>query len=205
LAAGRYDGNLTAWATALQGLGYPILLRFAHEMNGGWYPWGVGVGTNTPGQYVAAWRHAHGVFQAAGATNVLWVWCIAAGGQQGPIPSLYPGDPYVDWLSIDGYSRDGKQTFVQAMQPAYGTLTGLSDKPVLVAETGCAESTTDASFKPNWITDAFLTQIPSNMTRIRAVCYFDGPGGGNFTYPWDSSPASQAAMASVFSSGMYTI
>ena len=44
-------------------------------MNGNWYPWGVGVNGNKPGEYVEAWRHVHDIFVQEGATSdVKWVW-----------------------------------------------------------------------------------------------------------------------------------
>ena len=44
----------------------PLYLRFAHEMNGGWFPWGVGTNGNGPADYVAAWRHIHDIFEQKG-------------------------------------------------------------------------------------------------------------------------------------------
>ena len=42
------------------------MLRFAHEMNGGWYRWAKGVNGNTSDQDVQAWRHLHDLFAAEG-------------------------------------------------------------------------------------------------------------------------------------------
>ena len=50
------------------------MIRFAHEMNGTWYPWAEGVNGNGPGDYVAAWRHVVGVFRRAKVSNVTWTW-----------------------------------------------------------------------------------------------------------------------------------
>ena len=92
----------------------PLLLRFAHEMNADWYPWD-GVRASAPGthdgpaRYVAAWRHVHAVFAAAGATNVRWVWSpnhrsIPAAAWN-DAARYYPGDDVVDWIGVDGYDR----------------------------------------------------------------------------------------------------
>src|SRR5271154_1191840 len=35
---GIYDSYITTWAIAAKNWGYPFFLRFAHEMNGNWYP-----------------------------------------------------------------------------------------------------------------------------------------------------------------------
>jgi hypothetical protein len=79
IASGREDAVLRARAAAVRDFGHPLFLRFAHEMNADWYPWS-GVRTRAAGVadpaalYVAAWRHVHDVFAAAGATDVVWVW-----------------------------------------------------------------------------------------------------------------------------------
>jgi hypothetical protein len=74
IAAGQFDGYLRTQAAALAAVDAPVAVRFAHEMNADWYPWGQGVNGNTPADYVAAYRHVHDVVTAAGATKVVWVW-----------------------------------------------------------------------------------------------------------------------------------
>ena len=69
-----FDSYLRSWADGIRSLGYPVAIRFAHEMNGDWYPWCEKVNGNQPGDYVKAWRHVHDVFRPRGATNVIWVW-----------------------------------------------------------------------------------------------------------------------------------
>ena len=61
IAAGEFDAYLSAQGKALAAVGAPVAVRFAHEMNGDWYPWGLGVNGNTPADYVAAYRHVHDV------------------------------------------------------------------------------------------------------------------------------------------------
>ena len=36
---GDHDAYVKAWAAGVKSLGYPVAIRFAHEMNGYWYPW----------------------------------------------------------------------------------------------------------------------------------------------------------------------
>ena len=40
IAAGRYDGYLTAYAESIRSYHRPVILSFGHEMNGYWYKWG---------------------------------------------------------------------------------------------------------------------------------------------------------------------
>src|SRR5688500_10627322 len=42
IASGEFDAYLSAQGKALAAVGAPVAVRFAHEMNGGWYPWGQG-------------------------------------------------------------------------------------------------------------------------------------------------------------------
>jgi mannan endo-1,4-beta-mannosidase len=122
---GLYDDVLKSWADGARSVGKPVFLRFAHEMNGDWYPWsGVkngggemgGYGSpdlpDGPERYVDAYRYVHDFFKEQGADNVLWVWCPNApfeGMEQSLGPwnraaAYYPGDDYVDWLCFDGYN-----------------------------------------------------------------------------------------------------
>jgi hypothetical protein len=63
-----------------------VYLRFAHEMNGGWYPWSV-----DPVSYVAAWRYVRNRIRIVrNARNVAFVWA--------PNPDLWRKVP-ADWLA----------------------------------------------------------------------------------------------------------
>nr|WP_106210023.1 glycosyl hydrolase [Glaciihabitans tibetensis] len=148
IIAGDYDPSLRQWGAALAGWGKPVLLRYAHEMNGNWYPWADGANANAPGSSAAAWRHVHDVVVAAGATNVQWVWSpnIPYTGSTA-LSGLYPGSAYVDIVALDGYNWGTAASWSSWTSP--GTLFGpglaqlraLSPgKPILIAETGSAES-----------------------------------------------------------------
>ena len=101
---GDYDRYIRSWAKGVKGLGYTIALRFAHEMNGNWYPWGVFTNGNDSREYVRAWRHVHGIFTSVGATNVIWVWSPnIIWNTFTHLSSLYPGNNYVDWIGLSGY------------------------------------------------------------------------------------------------------
>ena len=106
IIAGEFDDYLTTVATGIRDQRYPVVIRFAHEMNGHWYPWSEQRSGNQPGEFVRAWRHVHDVFDRVGATNVVWVW---SPNILRPVPTvsladLYPGDEYVDWVGLVGYA-----------------------------------------------------------------------------------------------------
>ncbi len=176
IVAGTYDGYIRSWATAAKAYGKRLFIRFAQEMNINTYPWGAGVNGNTPSQFVAAWRHIVGIFRAAGATNVKWVWSPNVEyGNDFPFRAYYPGDSYVDWVALDGYNwgstRIGWQSFAKVFGGSYDHIVALAPgKPVLVAETASTES---GGSKATWILNAFLSAIPTRFPKIAGVIWFD--------------------------------
>jgi hypothetical protein len=108
--------------------GVPVLLRFAHEMNGSWYAWG-----QQPEAYVDTFRRvAAAVHEGAPGTQMLWApnygggYPFAGGEHQAvagtpeaalldtdgdgaltaaddPYAPYYPGDDAVDWVGMSLY------------------------------------------------------------------------------------------------------
>lgn len=178
---GKHDDYIRQYARGIAGWGGPIKLRFDHEMNGNWSAYSTGMNGNQPGEYVAAWKHVHRIFQEEGATNVKWVWSPNAKGpavwpDNTPLSAFYPGDAYVDWVALDGYNwgtgRDGTSwhSFEEIFGPSYKEITALTNKPLMIAETGSCEPGGD---KAAWIREAFLNDIPNKFPRIKAVNYWN--------------------------------
>jgi hypothetical protein len=172
-------------------------------MNGNWYPWSEQVNGNLPGEYVQAWRKVHDIFEEEGARNVTWVWCVNkdySGATD--VGSLYPGDAYVDWLSLDAYNRgtegggSGSQfggasweTFGGMVKPTYDKLLATSSgKPVMLAEFGSAEQ---GGSKASWFGDALRYALKEKFPRIKAAVYFNVSKG--YDNRIDSSASSLAA------------
>jgi beta-mannanase len=180
ISAGAYDSYIRQWAHDAAAWGRPFSLRFAPEMNGDWFPWGMGVGGNTSADYVAAWRHVVDIFRQGGATNVSWVWCPnIADAPQVTFASLYPGDSYVDWVGLDGYNWGASQpndpykhwtAFSDLFGASYAALMSLTAKPMIIAETASTELGGD---KAQWITQGLLTDLPARFPNVRAVIWFD--------------------------------
>ncbi|KUI25238.1 glycoside hydrolase family 26 protein [Mycobacterium sp. GA-2829] len=191
IADGRHDDLLTAWAAALAQCGTPVLLRFAHEFNGDWYPWTPARGT-PPQTYVAAWRHAHDLFRRVGATNVQWMWSPDAESE--PPAPWYPGDDCVDVVGIDGYNWGTTRPWsrwtapVEIFEPALTAVRALTDRPVILAEVGCAEH---GGSKPDWISD--LVAWAAAQPDVGAVIWFDHDKETDWRIA--STPAAAAAMA----------
>ena len=174
IIAGKWDRYIRRFARSLRSYHRAVFLRFAHEMNGDWYRW-----SGQPKEYVAAWRHIQELFEREGATNVKWIWSPNVNWDSlHPFEPYYPGDAHVDWLGLDGYNRPrtGWNSFTQIFRAAYQAITRLSDKPVMIAETGTAEPTpaeaAAGDSKARWIMDLYRAAVPS-MSRFRAVIWFD--------------------------------
>jgi glycosyl hydrolase family 26 len=117
IVAGNHDSYIRQWAKdaaawgkscqAQRQLASPctMYLRFAHEMNGTWFPWSPGFNGNTAQEFRGAWKRIHGIFAQEGATNVRWV-CSPYINCSGcsSFSSVCPGNTYVDWVALDGYN-----------------------------------------------------------------------------------------------------
>jgi hypothetical protein len=195
---GSKDSYIRTFATAAKSYGSEVDLRIFHEMNGNWYPWGATVGTNSNTKLIAAWKHVHDIFVAQGATNVKFVFCanndsVATNAGPNTITSMFPGDAYVDYASLDGYNAGNTQSwsswrsFSSCFSASYAEITKVSAKPVIIAETSSVES---GGSKAQWITDMFNV-IPTKFPRIAGVCWFDA----NQSSDWriDSSTAAASA------------
>ena len=136
IAKGSTDTYLTSVAKAVAAFNLPVAISFGHEMNGDWYAWGRQA--NSAADFVNAWRHIHDVFQAAGATNVIWVWSpnIINPAPTVKLQPYYPGDAYVDWVGMIGYyTLTGAHTFDTLYGPTMRQVRTFSKKPFLISET----------------------------------------------------------------------
>src|ERR1700733_15201243 len=154
IAAGRYDGYLTAYAEAVRAYPHPVIVSFGHEMNGSWSSWGYR--NTSPAKFVAAWRHIVTLFRELGARNVTWLWTvnIINNTQQGRIPPpapWWPGNSYVTWVGIDGYYLKPNWQFAPLFGPTIASIHTLTRDPILIAETGA----TAIADQPAKIADVF--------------------------------------------------
>ncbi|MDR7273470.1 glycoside hydrolase family 26 protein [Catenuloplanes atrovinosus] len=198
IASGAHDDYIRAFATTVRDSGLPVALRFAHEMNGTWYPWSERHSGNAAGDYVKAWRHVHDTFREVGADNVIWVWSpnILRPVPNVSLAALYPGDEYVDWAGLVGYAVREK-TAREVFEPTITAIRKITDKPFLITETGAVAS----DRKVGWITD-FFTWLPTQEGLVGFVWFeFSDDEGG--TEDWRFSADSRCAAA--FSAGMSTL
>lgn len=148
---GDFDKYLTRFATAVRDKRVPIAIRWAHEMNGRWYPWNEQQSGNKQGEYAQAWRHVHDVFTKAGAQNVIWIW---SPNILRPVPNvslsqLYPGDQYVDWIGTVGYGVN-EATAGQTFDATLKALRLFTKKPLVITETGAQPGSTQLPWIKNF-------------------------------------------------------
>jgi beta-mannanase len=200
---GDYDGYIRSWAKGVKSLPYTIALRFAHEMNGFWYPWGVLTNGNSVGEYVRAWRHVHDIFSRIGAKNVIWIWSPnIIWNDSTNLAELYPGNRYVDWIGLSGYygtpgTLDYKSfnaTFAQTI----AKLRKFTSKPLVITETG---ATNVSGLMAHWITQMFR-QLPAH-TEIIGVIWFEAFR----VIDWQVAdhPAAASAFRAGFGSSLYRV
>ena len=209
IAGGAYDDLLRRWASDLAAWNKPFFLRIGDEMNGNWDPWSPGVNTNTVADYLAMWRHVVTVMRETGngLPNVRFVWSPNVISPGADFTPMYPGDAYVDWVGLDGYNwgtvRDiGWQSFAQVFEKSYTLIGKLTQKPLMIPEIGVVEQGGD---KAAWITQTFLTDIPTRFPRIKAIIYFDEDASVDREGDWrvETSPGALTAFQQVVRSPLY--
>ncbi len=144
VAAGQYDSYLASYAASVKQLKGPVVLSFGHEMNGQWYPWGCE--HTSVADFIAAYQRVVKTIRHAGAHNVIWMWTVSALGDDAcPIGAQYPGDRYVTWVGVDGYLRSPGHSFPVTFGDALPQLRRLTQRPILISETGVLVGTPRAA------------------------------------------------------------
>ena len=186
IAAGSSDAYITRFASAVRALNVPIALSFGHEFNGNWYPWGTK--DATAAQFVAAWKHVHDLFAAAGATNVIWIWDP---NDIYPVPDVqlkdyYPGDAYVDWVGVTGYwTQPGPNSYGSLYLPTLEEVRDFTQKPFIIAETAVQAGSNSSQS----LTDLF--QAVEQHADILGFVWYDYNKGGDWRIENRSSLLSQ--------------
>jgi beta-mannanase len=188
IAEGKYDdylkqflGNAKTFLSGPNGIygdddDRRIYLRFAHEMNGNWYPWS---GNTTA--YKLMWIHFWTLAQQAGINNtrMQWVWNVNWQDIPSTLPceEYYPGNDYVDWVTIDGYNNakffswsswmEPDQIFTPMVKRLVAMAPG---KPLGIPEVGSSTSGYTPADKSAWITSLYQFVLAND---IRLVMWFN--------------------------------
>ena len=200
IAAGAYDSYIRASAQMAKAYGRRLYIRFAHEMNLSSSPFGPRVNGNTPAKYVAAWRHVVRIFRQVGADKAEFVWSPNVYcNRRCPFTPFYPGDRWVNWVALDGYNYSSVDnvpwmSFKQLFGGSYAVMSRLSDRPLMIGETGCASVGGD---KAQWII-GMGRALATQFRRVRALIWFQRVKETDWRV--NSSPESLAAFRRVVSS-----
>jgi mannan endo-1,4-beta-mannosidase len=200
IVAGEYDRYIDTFARQVKATGMPVVIRLDHEMNGSWYPWSEDKSYNSPGEYVAMWRHVVDRFRMLGADQyVIWLWAPnrVDNISHQTISQYYPGDSYVDWVGMSGYQRSStsQATFDITFGKTLGLLRALTRKPIFLAEIGATEA---GGRKAAWITSLF-DRLPANPDII-GFAWFNlavtsGTGGDKTTNDWRINSSGPSILA----------
>jgi hypothetical protein len=203
---GTWDGYIRDRAREFAAVRGPIMVRWAHEFNGNWYPWGIANNNADPSLYVRAYRHVHDLAVAAGARNVQWVWAYNNGSSPDEAyndpAAAYPGDHYVDWVGIDGYNwgfgpswdptGDHWASFDATFATAYAKARAVAPRrPVMLGEFASSE---DGGDKAQWFRDMDATLRSGAYPDLKLLTYFD------LTKEEAWSPSSSPAALAAFTS-----
>ena len=206
VTAGAADATLRSQALGLRALGKPVFFSFDHEMDAR-----ADADRGTPAQYVAAYRHVHALFAAAGAKNVIWVWIVTGYAPHLAVwPSLYPGSAYVDWISADEYAgvncptsdttAAATESFAQHVEPFYQWAHGRAaaavgigpHMPEMLSEYAAAYDSGQPAADASWY--AAIPAALRTFPDLHAVALWDSQGG-ECSYTVDSKPTVLAAFA----------
>lgn len=122
----------------------PVLWRPYHEMNGDWFWWG----GRHEGQYTTE-RLYRQIFDRMvkhhQLDNLIWMWSVDRPSEVGrEFYRYYPGDQYLDIVSLDVYGSDFKQSYYDGLKDL------AKGKPLALGEVGGPPSLEVLDQQPDW-------------------------------------------------------
>jgi mannan endo-1,4-beta-mannosidase len=205
IASGAQDGYIRRFARSLARFHGVVYLRFAHEMNGYWYPW-----SHDPLAYVHAWRHVVRLFRAAHARNVRFVWSVnpnlydPAGVWRRGLRAYWPGRRYVDLVGSTMIDFGGRKAYpVRRFAPRLKWLHAHYRRPVVLTEVNVAYADRVrwlAGLRRMLATDPWIPVIAWSQLPSRGHAHQTGTG----VLDWDArtDPAGAAGLAALIRDGL---
>ena len=127
-----------AFIRKLKDNGISVIFRSMHESNQGYFWWCVNPEQGiTAAMYSNLYRYVHDYFTVTcGLYNIIWQFNVdRAGYNAETVAAMYPGDNYVDTVSLDWYLSAGSTA--TELYDAYTSLMSISgNKPFAIAEFG---------------------------------------------------------------------
>lgn len=201
IVAGEFDADLAAWGRDAAAHGGPLLAEYGTEVNGDWFDWsparnGAGRtdGYGDPAlpdgaeRFRDAYRHIVEVTRAAGATNVTWVYHVAADDRPAePWNALelsYPGPQWVGWFGISAYGAtladEECEPLADQLDRVVPRLAALAPAaPIVVAEFGTS-GTARRCDAGAWTADALAALASSRWPGLVGYAWWNED--------WDNEP-----------------
>jgi mannan endo-1,4-beta-mannosidase len=172
IADGAQDAYITAFARSIARFNGVVYLRYAHEMNGFWYPW-----SRDSRAYVRAWRHVVRIVRG-NAPNARFVWSVNPNLYQARRPWLrnlrryWPGAAWVDVVGSTMINFGGTKDYkVARFEPALSMLRHTFHLPVFLTEVN-----TERDGRVAWLDD--LAGLLRGRPWIRATVWSQLPSRG---------------------------
>lgn len=180
-----------------------------------------GTRINTSATFKAMWQHIVTIFRNVGANNVKFWFTVGSWpsnaffpphvwNDQIPLSNYYPGDAYVDYLGFELYNArvtapfdDATHTYgysYSAVKGEYDELCALSaNKPLVLAEMGCKDGSTDGTLKPAWIANTLNpVTLKALFPRLAGLMYWDDESNSDGTWGLRNTVADQTAAINAF-------
>ncbi len=172
-ARGWYFGEIDEILDIINNdLGFTVVFRLFHEMNGNWFWWGTQTANHSPELYVDFYQLTVDYIKER-TNHVLFAWSP----DRTLDTSYYPGDNYVDIVGLDYYNPDKAGLKQQLVE-----LTNFAEqhgKVAALTETGQQQY---VSNNPDFWTDNILSAIEEGGGTIRIAWVLAW-----FNAPWDNS------------------
>jgi hypothetical protein len=182
ILGGQHDAYIREWAQDARDAGQAaggrrIILRFAHEANGYWFPWGIGRFDNTADNFKKAWRYVWRIFKAEGALPYVdFLWSVTKQNcpSCNPFAKVYPGAKYVDYAGVTAFNwgswrRRGWKSLPRILQSPVRDMMRVTGKPIIISETASHWKGGD---KAAWIRNGYEA-VYKRWPRIKALLYLD--------------------------------
>lgn len=165
IAEGRLDDYIRRFARSVAKAPLTVYMRYAHEMNGDWYPW-----SRDPAAYVKAWQHVVDIFRAEKATNVRWVFSLNPSpyeeltGWAANAKKYWPGANYVDFVGSTMINFGGtKEKSVAEFATRLKYMHDEFGKDLIITELNTA-----SAGRVKWLAD-LRTWLVTDATWVRGV------------------------------------
>jgi hypothetical protein len=177
---GNFDSLIQKWAKGMEELSFPILVHLFPQFNVGSHPWSVENNRMDNAFIRDAFRHIARKIEEDGVKHIQWVW----GPYVFPSPSAgwndrwdeaYPGDAYVDFISLEGldFGESGKISFPLSFEqlfvtPIHRIQTFAPQKPILLTEVATSQQGKE---RQRWIRH-MARMLSQQFPMVRAMIWY---------------------------------